>query len=237
VRTQGGLRRTATAADATRPFPFYAGVPVRLVGSMENTGSSRYTSWDVQLARRFTRRFQVMAHYLNSSSVTYVFFTGGPNTGAPSDWGAPGINERGPSDFHQRHRFTAQGIYELPWGLQVNGFLIAASGLPVNPLTGVDNNGDGIVADRPAGLVRNRFRAPYQNTIDRSLMKRIQIGERVRAELRFEGTNLANKTNYLRVNTTYGDGAAPIASFLRPVAGLANADPARQLQLGLRFTF
>lgn len=92
------------------------------------------------------------------------------------------------------------------------------------------------LTDRP-GFGRNSFRAPYQNTIDMSLMKRIQIGERVRAELRFEGTNLANKTNYLRVNTTYGDGAAPIASFLRPVAGLANADPARQLQLGLRFTF
>ncbi len=237
VRTAAGQRRAATAADATRPYTTYAGVPVRLVGSIESTGSSRYTAWDVQLAKRFTRRFQVLGHYLNSSSVTYVFFTGGPNTGAPSNWGAPGLDERGPSDFHQRHRFTAQGIYELPWGLQLNGFVIAASGLPVNPLTGVDNNGDGIVADRPFGLGRNSFRAPSQATVDLSLLKRFALTERARLELRFEGTNLFNKTNFLRVNTTFGDAAAPLTTFLQPVAGLANADPARQLQLGLRLTF
>jgi hypothetical protein len=237
VRTAPGQRRAATVADATRPSLTYAGVPVRMVGLYENTGSSRYNSFDVQIAKRFTRRFQLMAHYLNSSAITYVFFTGGPNTGAPSDWGNRGIDERGPGDYHQRHRLTAQSLVELPHGFQFSGFLIAASGLPVNPLTGVDNNGDGNVLDRPVGLGRNSFRGPYQSTIDLSLMKRFTVREGIRAELRLEGTNLLNRSNFLRVNAIYGDAAAPVATFLRPVAGLANSDPGRQLQVGLRVTF
>lgn len=237
VRTAAGQRRTAAVADTTRPYTTYEGVPVRTVGVFENTGSSRYTAFDVQVSKRFTRHFQLNAHYLYGSSVTYVFFTGGPNTGVPSDWGNRGIDERGPSDYFQRHRFTAQGIYELPYGLQLSAFLIAASGLPVNPLTGADNNGDGNVLDRPVGLGRNSFRAPFQNTVDVSILKRIPITERVRAELRVEGTNLLNRSNYLNVNATYGDGAVPLATFLQPVAGITNSDPGRQLQAGLRFVF
>lgn len=237
ARTAHGQSRTAAAADLTRPYSDYAGVPVRTVGVFENTGSSRYTAFDAQLAKRFTRRFQMGAHYLYSSSITYVFFTGGPNTGVPSDWGNRSIDERGPSDYFQRHRFTAQGMYELPHGIQFNAFLIAASGLPVNPLTGIDNNGDGNVQDRPAGLGRNSYRAPFQNTVDVSFLKRIALTERVRAELRVEGTNLLNRSNFLKVNTTYGNGALPLASFLQPSAGLANSDPGRQLQVGVRFLF
>lgn len=237
VRTAAGQRRSATVADKTRPMTYYDGVPVRTVGLIENTGSSRYTAWDVQIAKRFSRHFQLMAHYLNSSSVTYTFFTGGPNTGVPSDWNNPSKDERGPSDYHQRHRVTGQALVELPWHLQFNTFVIAASGLPVNPLTGVDNNGDGNVADRPAGLGRNSFRAPMQATVDASMMRRFALSERAKLELRLEGTNLFNRSNFLRVNTTYGDGATPLASFLGPVAGVSNSDPARQLQVGLRLTF
>jgi hypothetical protein len=236
-RTVSGQRRTAVEADRTRPYTLYSGIPVRTVGMIESTGSSRYSAFDIQLSKRFTRRFQAMAHYLYSSAITYVFFTGGANTGVPSDWGNRSINERGPGDFHQRHRVTAQGLVELPWGLQFNTFLIAASGLPVNPLTGVDNNGDGNLLDRPVGFGRNSFRGPSQNTVDISLMRRFQIRERLRAELRLEGTNIVNHSNFLRVNATYGDGAMPLATFLAPVAGNTSSDPGRQLQVGLRFTF
>jgi hypothetical protein len=107
----------------------------------------------------------------------------------------------------------------------------------VNPLTGVDNNGDGNLLDRPVGFGRNSFRGPSQNTVDISLMRRFQIRERLRAELRLEGTNIVNHSNFLRVNATYGDGAMPLATFLAPVAGNTSSDPGRQLQVGLRFTF
>lgn len=237
VRTGPGQRRSASVADATRPYKTYAGLPVRALGVIESTGSSRYTAFDAQIAKRFTRRFQLMAHYLYSSSVTYVFFTGGPNTGVPSDWGNKGIDERGPSDYFQRHRFTTQSLVDLPRGFQFSAFLITASGMPVNPLTGVDNNGDGNLLDRPDGYGRNSFRAPYQNTIDLSVTKTFKVSERARVELRLEATNVLNRSNFLRVNATYGDGASQLPTFLAPVAGVTNSDPARQLQVGLRFHF
>lgn len=42
----------------------------------------------------------------------------------------------------------------------------AASGLPVNPITGRDNNGDSYTVDRPIGPGRNSFRGPRQFDID-----------------------------------------------------------------------
>ena len=237
VRTGPGQVRSALVADATRPYAVYGGVPVRTISVVENTGSSRYSAFDVQIAKRFTRRFQLTAHYLYSSSITYVFFIGGPNTGVPADWGNSGIDERGPSDFYQRHRLTAQGIVDLPRGLQFNFYLVAASGLPVNPLTGVDNNGDGNLLDRPVGFGRNSFRAPSQSMLDLSFTKKLNITQRVRAELRLEGTNLLNRSNFLRVNAIYGDKPTPSTTFLRPIAGLANTDPGRQLQVGLRIIY
>jgi Carboxypeptidase regulatory-like domain len=236
-RTAPGQRRSAAVADASRPYSRYATIPVRVLGLFENTGTTRYAAFDVQIAKRFTRRFQAMGHYLNSfSSVTDVFFTGGPNTGIPSDWGNPGSAERGPTDFYQRHRIAAEGFAELPFNFQVSAFLIAGSGLPVNPLTGVDNNGDSNVVDRPPGTGRNSFRAPYESTLDISVLRRFGF-RRYRLETRVEVTNLLNRSNFLRVNAIYGDGARPVATFLQPIAGLTNTNPGRQVQSSLRFTF
>jgi hypothetical protein len=236
ARTAPGQRRSAAIADATRPFVTYAGIPVRSVGVIENTGTTRNAAFDVEIAKRFARHFQAMAHYLNTfSSVTDVFFTGGPNTGVPSDWGNPGQAERGPTDFYQRHRITAQAISELPFNFEASVFLIAGSGLPVNPLTGVDNNGDGNLADRPAGVGRNSYRAPYQTSLDISVLRRFAF-RHYRLELRMEVDNLLNRSNFLRVNAIYGDGANPVATFLQPIAGSTNSDPARQVQAAVRFT-
>ncbi len=46
-----------------------------------------------------------------------------------------------------------------------------------------------------------------------------------------------NRSNLIKVNATYGDGAAPLAAFGKPVAGIASSDPARQFQFGLKWLF
>lgn len=234
VRTAPAQSRTAAAADATRPFRTYEGLAVRKVEQLESSGWARYAGLDVQIAKRFSRRFQAMGHYLYNSSMTDTFFTGGAGTGVPEDWSRA---ERGTTDFHQRHRFVAQGLWEAPLGLQFGSMAIAASGLPVNPLTGVDNNGDGNLQDRAFGFGRNAFRGPAQVSWDVSAMRRFVWRERFRLELRAEFLNVLNRTNFLRVNGTYGNGAAALGSFRAPIAGVTNSDPARQIQLGARFLF
>jgi outer membrane receptor protein involved in Fe transport len=238
IRTQAGQRRSGAAADATRPFQTWQGVPVRNITVVENSGSSLYDALDFGVIRRMARRYQFEAHYVYSSSATYAMFFGEPNTGIPSEWNDTGRGERGPSDFHQRHRLVANGLVDLPWKSQLSLVTTVASGLPVNPLTGVDNNGDTYSFDRPPGLGRNSYRAPSQSGVDVSFAKRwTSPRERFGLEFRAEAFNVFNHHNVIKVNSVWGDAAQPAATFLAPIPGVANIDPARQFQAALRLIF
>lgn len=237
LRTAPGQRRTAAEADATRPLKEINGVPVRNVIVTENSSSSIYDALDFGLLKRFGARHRVEVHYVASSSTQYSMFFGEQTTGLPNDWSNTGSAERGPSDFHQRHRVVANGYAGLPSGMQLAAILTLASGLPVNPVTGIDNNSDTNLLDRPAGFGRNSFRTPAHASLDVNLAKQFHIREHLRIEFRAEAFNVLNRNNYIKVNSVYGDGAAPLPTFLRPIAGIQNADPSRQIQAGLRLLF
>jgi hypothetical protein len=237
-RAAPGQTRTAAAADATRPFgTTFEGVRVRKVAVIENTASSDYDALNVGLLKRFSRRFQFEAHYVLSRATTDSMFFGEVDTGIPNQFGVSDPGERAPSDYQQTHRLVAHGIFELPYAMQLSAVATVGSGLPVNPLTGLDDNGDGYRADRPVRLARNSFRTPAQAAFDLSLAKRLQLSEGLKLELRGEAFNLFNRSNFIKLNSTYGNGAAPVATFLQPLAGIQNSDPGRQLQFGARFIF
>jgi TonB dependent receptor len=238
IRTAPGQRRSGAAADATRPYETWAGIPVRNIIVVENSGSSLYDALDVGVMRRMTRRYQLEAHYVYSYSAAYAMFFGEPNTGIPNEWNDTGRAERGPSDFHQRHRFVTNSLIELPWRSQFSLITTLASGLPVNPLTGADSNGDTYSFDRPVGFGRNSYRAPAQASVDASFSKRWMFSrDRWGFEFRAEVFNLLNHNNYIKLNSVWGDGAQPNAAFLAPVAGVANVDPSRQFQAAIRVSF
>ena len=109
--------------------------------------------------------------------------------------------------------------------------------MPVNPLTGSDNNGDTYSADRPVGFGRNSFRAPGQTSADASLGKTLRIGARLRLEFRAAISNLFNRNNSITVNNVHGEGPAPRSTFLTPVAGINNVDPSREIQFVLRVLY
>lgn len=226
-----------TPSRRTRPFQSYAGVPVNKIAVIENSSSSNYDALDLGLIRRFADRFQFEAHYVYASALTYAMFFGEPDTGIPNNFGTSDRLERGPSDFHQRHRFVAHGLVELPFKSQLSFIATVGSGLPVNPLTGDDTNGDGYRVDRPAGLARNSFRTPAQASFDASYAKRLSLRENVQLELRAEAFNIFNHSNFIKLNNIYGAGPAPARTFLTPVAGVANSDPGRQFQFGARLIF
>ncbi|MGB8510806.1 MAG: hypothetical protein WCD76_20710, partial [Pyrinomonadaceae bacterium] len=213
------------------------GVRVRKVALIENTASSNYDALDIGLLKRLSNRFQFESHYVYSSALTTSMFFGEADTGVPDQFGLNERLERGPSDFYQRQRFVAHGLVEMPFGAQGSFVATLASGLPVNPVTGLDNNGDGYKSDRPVGFGRNSFRTPAQASFDTSLAKRFALREGVRLELRGEIYNLFNHTNYIKLNNIYGNTAAPAERFLAPLSGVANADPGRQFQFGARLVF
>lgn len=244
ARTAPGQTRTTSAANATRPFfdpalrtSVYQGVRVNKVIFVENTASSTYDALDLGVVRRMSRRFQFESHYVYSSALTTSMFFGEPDTGVPNIFRVAENLERAPSDFHQRHRFVSHGLAETPWKTQVSFVATLASGLPVNPLTGLDDDGDGFRADRPVGFSRNSFRTPPQASFDASLAKRFSLREKVRLELRAEAFNLFNRSNFIKLNGTYGNRATAGANFLTPLAGVQNVDPGRQFQFGVRLVF
>jgi outer membrane receptor protein involved in Fe transport len=238
IRNAPGQTRPVAAADATRPFgTTYQGVRVRKVAIIENTASSNYDALDFGLLKRFSNRYQLEAHYVYSSALTTAMFFGEADSGIPNQFRVSENMERGPSDFHQRHRFVSHGLMELPFESQLSFVATVGSGLPINAVTGVDNDGDGYRFDRPVGFARNSFRTPPQATFDASLAKRFQVREGVHIELRAEVFNLFNRNNYIKLQNIYGNTSTPRSDFLTPLAGVQNSDPARQFQFGARLLF
>jgi hypothetical protein len=237
VRTAANQVRSGAVADATRPLAVYAGVPVRDVAVIENSASSLYDALDFGVTKRLGSNFQLAAHYLLSSSASYSMFYADANSGIPNEWNNWGSAERAPSDFCQRHRFSGNAYVHLPFKFDLGLVAVAASGPPVNPITGTDNNGDTYTIDRPIGLGRNSLRGPSQLNLDTAVSRRLRLHERLQAELRFEATNVLNRNNYVTVNNIFGEGPRPLATFLSPIAGVANTDPSRQLRFGVRLLF
>lgn len=235
LRTAPGQIRTVAQADATRPLKTYLGVPVRDLLESVNSGTSEYNALDLGLIKRFANRYLLEGHYVYSSALNNET---DDHLGAnPNEWSDVGHGERGPSQFFQRHRFVGHGLVQLPWATQLSSVIIAGSGLPVNPLTGLDNNGDTNFVDRPAYFGRNSFRGTSQTNVSISGAKNVMLGERAKLEFRAEVFNLFNNRNYYGFDSTYGNGSTPVSGFMRPQPGINNADPGRQYQFGARVTF
>jgi hypothetical protein len=233
IRTAPGQRRTAAVADRVRPFTTYQGVPVRRLVVTENSGKSTYYAVDFGVRRKYSSGLRMEAHYTLSAANTNSDI----NAGQPNEWNDRDDAEWGPTDLHQRHRFVGNASMDLPYEMRLAGIATIASGLPVNPRTGVDSNGDTYSVDRPVGFRRNSFRAPMQASVDLSLARQWGLGGGRRVETRLDVFNVFNRNNYNVVDDVYGEGPEPGPDFMQPIAGIQNTDPSRRIQLGLRFLF
>jgi hypothetical protein len=118
--------------------------------------------------------FNINANTLNPGSRLYwiLFYSWQKQINeADSALSLPGNNydlraERGPALTDARHSFF--GILNLRAykGVRVGGVFHAESALPYNITTGFDNNGDGVVNDRPNGVERNSGRGSAQWDFD-----------------------------------------------------------------------
>lgn len=234
-RTAPGQSRTVAAANATRPLDTYAGVLVNDVLQSVNGGTASYNALNLGVSKRFANRFSFNAHYVFSSATDSITEDGGSSR--PNEFSDVVRAERAPSDFNQRHRFTAYGTAETPFRTQFSMNVLLASGLRINALTGIDNNGDGFFADRPPGFSRNAFEGPAQKRFDAAFSKFFAVSETSRLEMRVDVFNLFNNSNFYRFNNIYGNGANPLPTFGQPVGGISNVDPGRQIQFSARFVF
>lgn len=151
----------------------------------------------------------------------------------------------------RRHQLVGNITYRLPWGLQLGAVAQARSGLPWTVTTGLDNNRDSFIVDRPdlavpggsptdratyfsgftgrvGNLARNSNIGPDFFRLDTRLSKLVSLGRR-RVEGFIEGFNVTN-----RVNFGSPTGNLRSANFGRPTSISGNM---RQVELGVRFDF
>ncbi len=139
-----------------------------------NCTSSTYHSMQLSLEKRLSRSFSMATHYTWSSLIDGASEVFNPSARGEVAFSQDPFNrdiERGRSTYDRPHRFTTNGVFELPFmrdqkgvlgrvagGWQVNGSLTLQSGSPFTVLNGTDPLG------RTAGNVVGTPTRPDLNT-------------------------------------------------------------------------
>ena len=215
--------------DANAPLPGFTVRPDPNFGQIrevESEGCQKSNSLDLAFRGRLKKIFSGQARY--SLSKTYN------NTGGilyfPANSYAP-QNDWGRSNNDRRHKLDLLGTFEAEKLFTFGVALAAYSGTPVNITTGIDDNHDGLVIDRPSGTPRNTLHGPGYLNLDLNLghafnlRPREKEGPKLTASL--NAFNVFNQKNYTNYSGVVGPGF-----------GLAHqAQPPRRMQLNLEFTF
>jgi hypothetical protein len=223
-----------------RPFPNWG-----IVNFEWLAGRSNYYGTDFTLTRRYRDNWQL------SGSYTLAFF----KDAAPlrEQWfiGTGGLVDHRAIDFplardmggdyayaadDQRHRFTANGIWDIGRGLQLSGIYFFGAGERRSVNTGVDRRNEASQSEqrlRADGSIvpRNSLVGEPIHRVDMRLQQRIPIAG-VRLDGMLEVFNLFNHANYGSYVTNESN-----ALFGQPSFNSNIAYWPRVLQLGLRLTF
>jgi len=177
---------------------------------------SKYFSGQVQ--------YTLSKTYNNTQGITYF----PANSYDPAaDWAR--------SDNDRRHKFDLLGSSHFTDLFILGAALSLYSGKPVNVTTGADDNGDGVVNDRPLGRARNTLHGPGLINLDLNVSHDFTFKPKSDKQkdvptltVSINSFNILNHPNYV---TFVGVVTSPF--FGQPVA----ANPPRRTQLNLEFKF
>jgi len=233
-----------------------AGLPANRLGELRDYSTntrSLYDGINVALKKRFSRNFMFQA----SDVISWSRGWGGLPT---SSYGGSGLNitpereflsgEFGPANFDERNRFTASGVFMLPYGFEVAPSFQASTGRPYTALAGSDIDGDGrSTIDRGCAdgtqtpgckeLPVNSFRGKPFIELDLRAAYAFKIRENMKFRLIWEMYNIGNRNNSCNnVDTNFYGGTfgAPqgYCGGQGPGATFGNA---YRSQFGFRFEF
>ena len=235
-----GLNYPANVA-ANRIWPWWGTVFPRLTESRSN-----YHSLRTAFTKRMRQQWQMAATYTLSGlwDAYPPAYSGIDPVPFPTSPALGGEYSLGIGD--QRHRAVVNGIWDLPYGLQLTGMYFFGSGERFATSWGTDvlfvgqvQVGGGTSATlenrtRPDGSIvpRNNFVGAPIHRVDVRLQKRLRLGGRTTVDGMIETFNLFNHANYGSYVTTETS-----ASYGLPQQSAVLAYGPRMLQLGFRFTF
>jgi hypothetical protein len=173
-----------------------------------------------------------------TTTAQYTFSRTEDDTGDPFDSPADPYDLRSEwsrSDYDQRHRMVLTGMITPSDGFRFGLFVTAASGTPFNITTGRDDNGDGIVTDRPAGVPRNAGFGPGLTRVDLRVTRRFRTPRILDRGRQHTSRNLELNIDVFNVlnHANFADYVGVLTSPLYGRASVALAP--RTLQLSVRF--
>jgi hypothetical protein len=194
---------------------------------MESRGYQKSNALEVTFQGKPSKYFTGQVQYRlsktenNTSGVT--FFPA--NSYDPAlDWA--------PSDKDRRHKFDILASSQPTRFFSVGMGLALYSGLPVNVTTGSDNNGDGVVNDRPLNTPRNSLPGPGLVDLDLNVSHDFVLSSVPdHSKTLTVSLNSFNVLNHKNDMTYIGVITSPF--FGQAVA----AQPPRRMQLDLEFKF
>jgi hypothetical protein len=226
---------------AMRPFPNWG-----IVNFEWLDGYSNYYGSDFTLTKRYSNNWQASASY------TLAYFKDARPV--RNQWliGSDGLVTRQPLGFaladdmggdyvyaesDQRHRLTANGIWDIGRGLQLSGVYFFGSGERRGVDAGADRRNEGSGSEerlRADGslIARNNFVGEAIHRVDMRLQQRIPLGGRLRLDGMFEVFNLLNHANYGSYVTDESNRLFGQPSFNANIAYWP-----RVMQLGVRLAF
>jgi hypothetical protein len=217
--------------DANAPLPpLYSSRPnvdLGQVREMQSEGYQKSAALELTFRGKPSKWFSGQAQYTfgktynNTSGITY--FPGNSYNPA-GEWGR--------SDNDRRHKFDLLASSQPTRYFTAGAALSLYSGKPVNITTGADNNQDGIVNDRPAGVLRNTMPGPGMIELDLNLAHDFVLSKsRKEARRLTVALNSFNVLNHVNDVTYVGIVTSPF--FGHAVAAL----PPRRMQLDVQFKF
>jgi hypothetical protein len=186
---------------------------------------SSYNGVAFQVEHRFSRRFELNAHYTLASATTW-----GATLGELFDYvnGVSSVNngfgsgDHGPSGEDVRHRAVISGVLHLPGAFEVSTISQFESARPFTLTTPVDINNDGNSLNDRAVIngvqtTMDELRGKGYMQVDLRVTRPIKFGERVTLHPFAEFFNLFNRSN---AGANY---VTNIAALPTPVDNLSNA--------------
>jgi hypothetical protein len=234
-----------------RPFPDWGTINFEWLA-----GWSNYYGTDFTFTKRYSDNWQLSASY------TLAYFKDAYPRRDQWFIGDDGLATHAPIPFalapdmggeytyalaDQRHRVTANGIWDVGRGLQVSGIYFYGAGERFRTFTGVDRRGEG--GQAPSGgqvggsleqrlradgsiVARNNFVGDPIHRVDLRLQQRIPLAGALRIDGMFEVFNLFNHANYGSYVTNESN-----RLFGEPEFNSNIAYWPRVLQLGIRLAF
>ncbi len=152
---------SATTANLNNRRPYMPGLYGGIY-ELETGSNANYNSLQVTFNRRFARGFSLLANYTWSKSIDYLSDDPTSVSVVPFVDSNNLALDRAVSSFNTPHVVSFSWVWQAPafahlgWagrnlfgGWKLDGLMTARSGQPLNILSGVDANVDGVATDRP----------------------------------------------------------------------------------------